>query len=67
MVCFPNKNEGGFRVLNLLVQNDSLLLKNLHKFYNKLDIPWVHLLWEKLYSNGRLPTLGEAPSGGETS
>lgn len=30
-------------------------MKNLHKFFNKADIPWVHLVWEKYYSNGRLP------------
>jgi hypothetical protein len=32
-----------------------LLLKNLHKFYNKVGIPWVHLVWEKHYNNGKLP------------
>jgi hypothetical protein len=54
IVCIPKK-EGGLGVINLRVQNEALLLKNLHKFYNKLDIPWVHLIWEKLYSNGNLP------------
>jgi hypothetical protein len=28
--------------------------KSLHKPFNKLDIPWMHLIWEKHYSNGRL-------------
>jgi hypothetical protein len=32
-----------------------MLLKNLDKFYNKVDVPWVHLIWEKYYSNDRLP------------
>lgn len=54
IVCIPKK-EGGLGVINLRVQNEALLLKNLHKFYNRLDIPWVHLIWEKLYSNGNLP------------
>ena len=36
-------------------QNEALLIKNLHKFFNKLDIPWVHLVWEKYYNNGKLP------------
>jgi hypothetical protein len=42
-------------VLDIKTQNEALLLKNLHKFLNKADIPWVHLIWEKHYSNGRLP------------
>ena len=33
---------------------DALLLKNLHKFFNKHDIPWVNLIWERHYSNGTL-------------
>jgi hypothetical protein len=54
MVCLP-KSEGGLGVLQLETHNDALLLKNLHKFFNKADIPWVHLIWEKHYRNGRLP------------
>ena len=42
-------------MLDLKTQNEALLLKNFHKFYNRADIPWVHLIWEKYYSNGRLP------------
>jgi len=55
LVCLP-KDEGGFGVLNLRTQNDALLLKHLHKFFNREDIPWVHLVWEKYYSNGSLPS-----------
>jgi hypothetical protein len=36
MVCLP-KAEGGLGVLNLKTQNEALLLKNLHKFYKKMD------------------------------
>lgn len=54
MVCLP-KSEGGLGVLNLRVQNEALLLKYFDKFYNRKDIPWVHLVWEKYYRNGRLP------------
>lgn len=54
MVCLPKK-EGGLGVLNLRTQNEAVLLKYLHKFYTKADIPWVHLIWEKYYQNGRLP------------
>jgi hypothetical protein len=54
LVCVP-KESGGLGVLNLTIQNESLLLKHLHKFFNRMDIPWVHLVWERYYSNGRLP------------
>lgn len=54
MVCLP-KEEGGLGVLRLDTQNKALLLKFLHKFFNKADIPWVHLIWEKYYCNGKLP------------
>ena len=43
-------------MLNLRTQNDALLLKYLDKFFNKVDIPWVHLIWEKYYANGALPS-----------
>jgi hypothetical protein len=49
------KIEGGLGVLDLKTQNEALLLKNLHKFFNKEDIPWVKLVWEKHYTNGKLP------------
>ena len=42
-------------VLNLRTQNEALLLKYLHKFFNRADLPWVQLIWEKYYSNGPLP------------
>ena len=50
------KLKGGLGVINLRTQNDALLLKNWHKFFNKADIPWVKLLWEKYYRNGLLPS-----------
>lgn len=53
LVCRP-KQSGGLGVINLQVQNDALLLKFLHKFYNKHDIPWVQLLWDTYYTN-RIP------------
>jgi hypothetical protein len=53
-VCKP-KDQGGLGVLNLDIQNNALLLKNLHKFYNRLDIPWVNLVWSSYYGQGQLP------------
>jgi hypothetical protein len=41
-------------VLNLRLQNEVLLMKNLHKFLNKEDLPWVKLIWCTHYSNGKL-------------
>jgi hypothetical protein len=50
-----SKDEGGLGVLDLKTQNEALLIKNLHKFFNKANIPWVQLVWEKHYKNGKLP------------
>lgn len=35
------KHKGGLGIEILKLQNDDLLLKHLHKFYSKADIPWV--------------------------
>jgi hypothetical protein len=45
------KSKGGLGVVNLSIQNDALLLKQLHKFYSKADIQWVDLIWQKYYNN----------------
>ena len=55
LVCAP-KDEGGLGVIDLEKHNRALLLKNLYKFFNKLDIPWVQLVWEKHYKNSKLPS-----------
>jgi hypothetical protein len=55
------KANGGLRVINLKVQNEALLMKNLHKFYNKKDLPWVKLIWSNYYNNEKLP--GQAKNG----
>jgi hypothetical protein len=58
MVAWPvvqqPKEKGGLGVINLKVQNDALLLKQLNKFYNKADIPWVQIVWHRYYRN-RVP------------
>jgi hypothetical protein len=53
MVTKP-KNRGGLGVINLRLQNDVLLMKNLDKFFNKADLPWVKLVWQNYYKNGQL-------------
>jgi hypothetical protein len=50
MVCVQ-KSKGGLGVLQLYSHNEALLIKNLHKFCNKEDIPRVHLVWESYYRN----------------
>jgi hypothetical protein len=54
MVCAPKK-QGGLGVLDLQTHNEALLLKFLHKFFTKADVPWVKLVWSNYYSSGRLP------------
>lgn len=47
-----SKEDGGLGIVNLGTQNIALLLKFLHKFYNKLGLPWVSPTWSCLYKNG---------------
>lgn len=54
LVCLPKK-QGGLGVINISSHNEALLLKFLHKFYSKAPIPWVRLVWDKYYSNGKMP------------
>jgi hypothetical protein len=44
---------GGLGVLNLELHNKALLIKQLHKFYMRENVPWVKLVWS-LYGN-RVP------------
>ena len=53
MVCRP-KSKGGLGIVDLKLQNQGLLLKQLHKFFNRMDVPWVHLIWNSYYSD-RIP------------
>jgi hypothetical protein len=36
-------------------------MKNLNKFYNREDLPWIKLLWSKYYTNGKV--LGQSMKG----
>lgn len=54
VVCRP-KNRGGLGVKDISIQNNALMLKNLHKFFNRHNIPWVNMIWETYYSSGQLP------------
>jgi hypothetical protein len=46
------KEKGGLGVVNLQLQNEALLLKQLDKFYQKKGIQWVKLIWNKYYPKG---------------
>jgi hypothetical protein len=46
--------RGGLGIVNFQKQNAALLIKILDKFYNKRDLPWVNLIWEKHYA-GKVP------------
>jgi hypothetical protein len=49
MICKP-KQKGGLGIVDFQKKNDALLIKFLHKFYNKeMEIPWVKLIWETYY------------------
>ena len=50
LVCKP-KDKGGLGVIDIKTQNVALLLKHLYKFYNRLDVPWVTLIWDTYYVN----------------
>jgi cytochrome b subunit of formate dehydrogenase len=55
MVTKP-KLKGGLGVMNLRVQNEALLMKNLlHKCFNKEDLTWVKLILANYYGNGQTP------------
>jgi hypothetical protein len=61
MVTKPKLKEG-IVVINLRLQTEVLLMKNLHNFFNKEDFPWVKLLWSRYYNNGQVP--GHTLKGG---
>jgi hypothetical protein len=44
------KDQGGSGVINLRAQNIALLVKFLHKLYNKKKLPWVQLTWNSFYN-----------------
>jgi hypothetical protein len=50
-----NQKPGGLGVINLELQNEALLIKCLHKFYNRVNIPWVNIIWATHY-NHSLPS-----------
>jgi len=62
LVCKPKK-KGGLGLIDLEVQNQGLLLKFLHKFFHKHDIPWVMMIWHKYYQSTPTPPHASLPCG----
>lgn len=59
IIVVPNNNRKHNKnrmetAINLRKQNKVLLLKNLHKFYNRIDLPWVQLVWNS-YCHNEVP------------
>ena len=52
---YPRMRGCCLGVLDSKKHNERLLMKHLHKFYNRLEIHWVKLIWQKFYSSGQLP------------
>jgi hypothetical protein len=51
-----SKADGGLEIINLRNNNSTLLMKFLHEFYNRADLPRVELTyWTHLYKNSRPP------------
>ena len=44
------KLQGGLGILNT-DHNKALVMKNVHKFFNRGDLPWFNLIWEVHYSS----------------
>jgi hypothetical protein len=63
-VC-RSKQQEGLGVLNLDIQNKALLLKNVHKLFNRVDTPWMNLICNSYYANGVVPGYQSVPFGGE--
>jgi hypothetical protein len=54
-ICLQAKNSGGLGVINLEWQNKALLMKCFYKFFNRVNIPWVNIIWDNHYNNSLPP------------
>jgi hypothetical protein len=50
-----SKSQGGLGVIDLATHSRALLLKHMHKFFKKADVPWVDLTWKAYYSAALAP------------
>lgn len=56
---YSAKRKRGLGIKDLYIQNDALLLKRLQKFYNKVEVPWVQLIYSTYYQQ-KVPHLTTA-------
>jgi hypothetical protein len=50
------KDQGGLGVWTSISRTKPFSsMKNMHKFHNQQDIPWVNLIWQAYYNNGYIP------------
>jgi hypothetical protein len=54
LACKP-KIKGGLGIMDITKQNEALLMKSLHKFFNRQDLPWVRLFWNNHYRDKGVP------------
>jgi hypothetical protein len=55
-LVYNPKRKGALGVLHIENQNKALLMKNIHKLLNRLDIPWVNIICNNYYNDGTVPT-----------
>ena len=58
--CRP-KEEGGLGIINLQIENTTLLLKFLDKVNNHANMLWVTLTWNTLYTANNIPLHAKNP------
>jgi hypothetical protein len=52
--CTKPKKKGGLGITNLRSQNSYLRIKHRDKIFNHKAIPWVRMVWNSYYTNGKL-------------
>jgi hypothetical protein len=62
--CFHCYDKGHCVILE--VYQVALLVKNLYKVSSSADLPWVRILWDNYYNNGKLQQQKKIHSGGVT-
>jgi hypothetical protein len=65
MTCKPKK-EGSLGVINIENRNKALLLKNMRRFFNGAETPWVQLVWKKTLSKWKTTKQHKKPAEFQT-
>ena len=62
VICLFAQKNGGLGVLSLRTQSKAMMIKFLYNFFNNKDTPWVQLVWEAHYPEGKVP-IGSSTKG----